>query len=56
LERIAEFSKNDRDAISAINTLLDRGHGRAPQPHDGDGEGGPITIKIITQVPVPDDG
>ena len=32
LERIAEFSKNDRDAISAINTLLDRGHGRAPSP------------------------
>jgi hypothetical protein len=29
-------------AVAASRELLDRGYGKAPQPHDGDGAGGPI--------------
>lgn len=31
-------------AVSAIRELLDRGFGKSPQPHDGDGQGGPVRI------------
>ena len=34
-------------AVSASRELLDRGYGKAPQPQDGDGQGGPITVKHI---------
>lgn len=33
-------------AVSACKELLDRGFGRAPQPHDGDGAGGPVKFLI----------
>ncbi len=29
-------------AVAACRELLDRGYGKAPQPHDGDGQGGAI--------------
>ncbi len=29
-------------AVAASRELLDRGYGKAPQPHDGDGQGGAI--------------
>lgn len=35
-------SRPDITCVAAIKELLDRGYGRAPQPIDGDGEGGPI--------------
>jgi hypothetical protein len=34
--------------VSAAQALLDRGWGKAPQPLDGDGEGGPINV--ITEI------
>lgn len=30
--------------VAAANSLLDRGWGKPAQPHDGNGEGGPIVI------------
>lgn len=33
--------------VSAAQALLDRGWGKAPQPIDGDGEGGPLRIKVV---------
>jgi hypothetical protein len=35
--------------VAAANALLDRGWGRAAQPVDGDGEGGPIqhAVRVI---------
>lgn len=42
-------------ALKAINIVLERGYGKAPQPHDGDGQGGPIdmsvTVKFIKPQP-----
>jgi hypothetical protein len=41
-------SENDAARISAIKELLDRGHGRSPQPvaHAGEGGEGPIKIEF----------
>ena len=41
--------------LGALHGLFDRGWGRPVQPHDGDGQGGPITFSIITGVPEPSD-
>ena len=30
--------------VQAANSLLDRGWGKPSQPHDGDGQGGPIVV------------
>lgn len=38
-------------AVAACRELLDRGYGKAPQPHDGDGEGGPMWVYVSTGVP-----
>jgi len=35
-----------RDRLSATNSLLDRGFGKAVQPIDGDGEGGALRIRL----------
>jgi len=34
--------------VSAANSILDRGYGKAVQPVDGDGEGG--SIKVVTRI------
>lgn len=34
--------------VAAVNSLLDRGWGKAAQPIDGDGDGGPV--KIIQRI------
>ncbi len=39
-------------AVAAIKELFDRGYGKAIQPHDGDGQGGPVMIKVVTGVRV----
>lgn len=41
-------AKNESVRVSAAQALLDRGWGKAPQPLDGDGEGG--AINLITRV------
>ena len=32
--------------VAAVNSLLDRGWGKAAQPIDGDGEGGPVVAEV----------
>ncbi len=55
IEAMAEILKSkmasDLAKISASNALLDRGYGKAPQPHDGDGQGGVIHVVVQTGVP-----
>jgi hypothetical protein len=55
LEQIAANDKSGAVRVAAIRELFDRGHGRCPQPIDGDGLGGPIVIRVVTRVPGPDD-
>jgi hypothetical protein len=35
--------------VSAANSILDRGWGKPAQPHDGDGEGGPVQLTVTWQ-------
>jgi len=42
LEHIAANDKSGAVRVAAIRELLDRGHGRCPQPIGGDGQGGPF--------------
>jgi hypothetical protein len=44
IERLVQLSRDPSGAVavSASRELLDRGYGKAPQPHDGDGQGAPI--------------
>lgn len=53
ISRLVELAgdPSNATATSACRELLDRGYGKAPQPHDGDGAGGPITIVVTTGVP-----
>ena len=55
LEHIAANDKSGAVRVAAIRELFDRGHGRCPQPIDGDRLGGPIVIRVVTRVPGPDD-
>lgn len=41
---IAAGGQNEAARVSAASALLDRGWGKPVQPHDGDGDGGPIVI------------
>lgn len=50
LAGIAQHGENEGARVSAANYLLDRGWGKAAQPIDGDGEGGPIVVEIIQRV------
>jgi hypothetical protein len=40
--RTALATRSDATVVAAIKELVDRGYGKAPQPHDGDGQGGAI--------------
>lgn len=46
---ILHNSTSDPAKVSAANALLDRGWGKAPQPVDGDGEGGPVQLTVTWQ-------
>jgi hypothetical protein len=48
LASIVVKSENDNARVAAINSLLDRGWGKAAQTHT-DGDGGPIQI-VLRQV------
>lgn len=52
IERLVKLSGDPSGAVAvaACRELLDRGYGKAPQPHDGDGEGGPMVVRVITGV------
>lgn len=49
--RSAFAIKSEGTCTAAIRELLDRGYGKAPQPHDGDGQGGAMTLIVRTGVP-----
>jgi hypothetical protein len=38
---LAEHAESQATQVAAIKELLDRAYGKAPQPHDCDGLGGP---------------
>ncbi len=44
-------AESEAAQVSACNTILDRAYGKASQPIDGDGEGGPVLLQVITGVP-----
>jgi hypothetical protein len=46
LAGIARNGKSEQARVAAANALLDRGWGKAPQPHVGDGGNGGITVII----------
>ena len=46
LARLAQEAVSEQARVSAIKELLDRGYGKSPQPHDGDGEGGAIKLQV----------
>jgi hypothetical protein len=50
LVRLALESKNEQTRVAAIKEILDRGYGRASQPIDGDGQGDPTIIHVVTGV------
>lgn len=51
LARLAKEAQSESARVSAIGMLLDRGYGKAPQPLDGDGEGGPIKYQNVDRPP-----
>lgn len=49
LVKVAEESDSHAARVAAIKEVLDRGYGKPVQPHDGDGEGGPIKLTVTWQ-------
>ena len=54
LINLALHGKTEQIRLAATERCIDRGWGRPPQPHDGDGQGGPMTLMVYTGVPEPD--
>lgn len=46
LVSVMQASDSDAARVSAAKELLDRGHGKAPQPQTGEGGSGPIALAI----------
>jgi len=46
LVTVMETSESDAARVTAAKELLDRGHGKAPQPQTGEGGKGPIELAI----------
>ena len=45
-EIMVDTSAPQSARVAASKELIDRAYGKAPQPHDGDGEGGPVKAQI----------
>lgn len=43
---IMRTSESDAARVAAADKLLDRGHGKAPQPQTGEGGKGPIDLRV----------
>jgi hypothetical protein len=54
LINLALHGKTEQIRLAATERCIDRGWGRPSQPHDGDGQGGPIALMVFTGVPEPD--
>jgi hypothetical protein len=46
LARIMRSGESEAAIVAAADKLLDRGHGRAPQPQTGEGGKGPVALAI----------
>src|ERR1700736_509063 len=46
LIHLALHGKTEQIRLAATERCIDRGWGRPPQPHDGDGQGGPMTLMV----------
>lgn len=46
LAKIMENSESDNARVSAAKEILDRAHGKAPQPQTGEGGTGPVLYKL----------
>jgi hypothetical protein len=51
LVSLIEHSQNEAVVVSACKELLDRGIGRAVQPHSGEDGTGPVIVRVVTGVP-----
>jgi hypothetical protein len=51
LAGIMRKSESDAARVAAAKELLDRGHGKSPQPQTGEGGTGPIALAISWQPP-----
>jgi hypothetical protein len=49
LAGIIQNGTQDSARVSAAQVLLDRGWGKATQPIDGDGDGGPVQLTVTWQ-------
>lgn len=49
LSSIMTASESDAARVAAAKELLDRGHGKSPQPQTGEGGTGPIALAISWQ-------
>src|SRR3984893_12791041 len=48
LIHLALHGKAEQIRLAATERCIDRGWDRPPQPHDGDGQGGPIALMVFT--------
>lgn len=48
LDALVLALKDPKTRVPAAVALLDRGYGKAVQPIDGDGDGGPIRLRDVT--------
>lgn len=46
LARIMRSGESEAAIVAAADKLLDRGHGKAPQPQTGEGGKGPVALAI----------
>lgn len=53
LVSVMKASDSDAARVSAAKELLDRGHGKAPQPQTGEGGKGPVHHVISWLAPAP---
>lgn len=49
LAGISSNGKSEAARVSASIALLERGWGKPVQPHDGDGDGGPVQLVVTWQ-------
>lgn len=45
--RLSKYAESEGVRVKAGEVILDRAYGRAPQPFDGDGQGGPIVYELV---------
>ena len=49
LVNVMKASESDAARVAAAKELLDRGHGKSPQPQTGEGGEGPVKLELSWQ-------